>query len=356
MSKSTEKAESTLALRNVDDRLRYSIDQVKLAVAELPKPSAEPILWLFRLAKENEWSSAQTGKRIGYSSTTVSRLFGGKYEAKNLAPLLGAIKAFRRSYEQGASTGDFPFIETSFVRRVWQGCSFALATHSVVFLWGESQIGKTCALQEFRRRNNHGITTYVRLPASGGILMVAQEIARATGLSPNSCFTKLRERLMRSLDDSNLLIIDEAHQAFLTYQKNSSVKVLEFIREIHDRTGCGLVLCGTNVWRDEIEGGPMAKVLAQLRRRGVAHIQLEDRPKPSDLLKFYAAFSLPKPENRAAEIAEDVVHSHGLGKLLKLLQAASRRAEKHEREIDWSDFIAAHDTLRLLSARRPARR
>lgn len=335
-------------LRNVNARLTVSIDTVKLAIADLSQSEQDLIVWLFRVSKEREWSTAQVGERIGYSSTTISRLFSGTYEGSR-TKVLKSIASFRREFEQGVQANS-DFVETSLTKRIFQACDFALASNSVVFLWGESQIGKSKALTEYRRRNNHGQTIYVRLPASGGILMVAQEIAKAVGLSPKGCFTNLRQRLMKSFDDGNLLIIDEAHQAFLTYQKGSALKVLEFIREIHDRTGCGLVMTGTNVWRHEIEGGAEKKVLAQLRNRGVAHIQLEDRPKPSDVRKFYLDAGLADPDEKAAAVVEDVIHEHGLGKFLKLLAAARRRAAKHSRDLDWDDVIFTHDTLRRLSA------
>ena len=43
----------------------------------------------------------------------------------------------------------------------------------------DTEWGSNKNVEEFVRRNNHGQTKYVRLPASGGVLLVAKEFARA---------------------------------------------------------------------------------------------------------------------------------------------------------------------------------
>ena len=338
------------ALRDADDRLNTTLHQVKLATADLAEEDARRLLWLFSAARAEHWSRAQIARHLDVSTTTVYRLLTGKYEG-DIQAMLQKISRFKSLHEERAASRAPAFIETSLTRRIWQACDFALVSQSVVFLWGENQIGKTHALEQYQRTHNHGQTIYCRMPAASGILMVAQELAKGIGLSPKGCYTKLRAHILASIDDKNTLIMDEMHQAFLTYQKGSALKVLEFIREIHDRTKCGLVLCGTNIWRDEVTKGEQQKVLAQLRNRGVAHIQLEHRPLKADLELFYDHYRLPLPQGRAAAVVEDVVHTHGLGKFCKLLQAASRMSARRQQPLAWEHVLATHDTLAALSAK-----
>ena len=122
----------------------------------------------------------------------------------------------------------------------------ALISQTIVLMYGDSQIGKTTALEEYARRHNHGQTKYIRLPASAGVQLCAKEIAKACFVSTSSSFEGLRDRILKAIDDKNLIIIDELHQSFMSYQKQSQIKVLEFIREIYDRTQCGMVL----VWHE----------------------------------------------------------------------------------------------------------
>lgn len=335
-------------LRNINSNLTFSLDRVKKAVIALPEEHQRPILWAFHLAKNSAWNLKELAREIGYSTTTWHKLFSGSFEG-NVANVTAKINAFRSLYEQRQAAVAPDFIVTSLTKRIWQAADFALISQSVVFVWGENQIGKTAALAEYQRTHNHGQTILVRMPASAGVQLVAREIARACGISPNSSFEKLRERILAGIDDKNTLIFDEMHQVFLTYQKGSCLKVLEFIREIHDRTGCGLLLCGTNVWRDEIKTGPHQKMLKQLLNRGVAHIQLEDRPRQADLRKFWQFYDLADPDGAAKTVVRDLVAEHGLGKFVKYLQTAARLAAKRQDTLTWDHFLQAHNTIASLS-------
>ena len=187
--------------------------------------------------------------------------------------------------------------------------------------------------------------------ASGGVQSVAKEIARACFVSPKSCFDKLRDRIMKTIDNKNLLIIDELHQCFTSYNKASAIKVIEFIREIHDRTGCGVVLCGTHVLQEEIEIGKLAKLLEQIRRRGIIKIELPKRAPKSDIDKIAKSFGLPAPANDSLEydIIKSMLQHSGLGMYVKFLQAASSMANKQQAKLEWKHFIKTHDILARLS-------
>ncbi|MFC5049211.1 AAA family ATPase [Rubritalea spongiae] len=344
-----DKKENKLEASN--QYLQFSYEMIVKATRDLSDTEKKEIRWLFQLAKQSQWTLKQTAERISYSPTVLHKVFKGTYEAK-LDSIIKAITQFRSLYEKRQSIERPDFIETSLTKRIFEACDFAIASQSVVFLWGENQIGKTEALEEYQRRNNHGQTIYVRIPAASGILMVVQEIAKAMGISPNSCYTKIRERILRALDDSNTLIIDELHLVFSTYQKGAAVKALEFIRELYDRSKCGLILCGTNVLRDEFMSGEHKKMLAQLLNRGTAHIQLEDKPLPADLEKFFEFYDLGLPTGKAASAVKDIVHYHGLGKFVKTLQAASRLAHKQEKALTWDHFLTTQNALTRLGRKK----
>lgn len=328
--------------------MTFSMDKVKQNIQPLNADHQAAIVWLFQVAKQANWSLRKLAEEVGYSTTSWHKLFSGKFEG-NILNIVNKITSFRRLYEQRQAAVAPDFIVTSLTTRIWEACDFACISQSVVFLWGENQIGKTAALEEYQRTHNHGQTIYVRLPASAGVQLVARQIATACGISPNSSFERLRERIMSGIDDKNTLIFDEMHLAFTTYQTNSCLKVLEFIREIHDRTKCGMALCGTNVWRDEVNTGKYKKMLDQLRNRGVAHIQLEDRPKKADQRKFWQFYGLEDPTGAVATIVKDIIAEHGIGKFVKYLQTAARMAAKLDEEVNWEHFYRTHDTINSLS-------
>lgn len=337
-------------LRNINSRINISAEQVKLATQNLPEEQRQAIRWFYHLARAENWTLQETAERIGYSdSTTPYRVFQGTYSA-NLTRVVAAIVKFRALWEKRAASKRPDFVETRLAKRIWQVCDFALISQSIAMIFGDSQVGKTAALEEYQRRNNHGQTVYMRMPSGAGIQLVARELARAAGVSPKASFEALRTRLINAFDDTNTILVDEMHLAFITYQKGSALKVLEFLRELHDRCGCGMVLCGTNVWRDELQEGQYKNLLKQLRRRGVAELQLETRPTAEDLDKFGTFYGLGKPAGPAATLRHDLICEFGLGRYLKYLAAANRIATRRAEPMTWDHLQEAHQILLNLSS------
>lgn len=338
------------------DHLNIGGDYVKPALERMKndgKATQEQIdlvWWFFAYCKEQGYSLKRSASELGMNdTTTIYRVFKGNYEAK-LDNICAKIQRYKSLTESRRNINDMPFVQTWIARKVQQVCTAAWISQSMAMIWGDSQTGKTFALMDFAVNNNHGATKYIRLPAKGGIQMVAKEIARACYVSPDSSFESLRNRILQSVDSSNLLIFDEVHEAFLAYQKTSAVSILEFIREIHDRRKCGTVLCMTNVGRDEIERGKLSPVLKQISRRGVIKVQLPDYAPESDfLLISKKVFNLEKPEKEVMEIIKTIRHKSGIGVYCHYLKMGARVAQNEGSPYEWRHFQTAYETLLRLS-------
>jgi len=341
------KANSTINLSA--NTVRPALDEM-VAEGKCTEEQRDLLWWFFAYCKEQGWGLPKCGEEVGVSSTTVYRVWTNSYGASvdNYCDRLASYRRIREDRKQIKDTG---FVETSLSGRIFNACNAALISQTIVLLYGDSQIGKTRALEQYARDNNHGQTIYVRLPASAGVQMVARELARACYVSPKSSFENLRDRILKAIGENNLVIVDELHQVFMSYHKNSQIKVLEFLREIYDRTNCGMVLCGTHVLRSEIETGKLALLLEQLRRRCTHTIQLPSKTSKADLVKIAARFGLPEPGGDEQEIIKDMIHKSGLGMYIKFLQASSRLASKREEPLDWSHFIHAYNIIRKLGGR-----
>jgi DNA transposition AAA+ family ATPase len=324
-------------------------DQVTAATAQLEEKQRNLVRWLFFYSIENAISMKSASDKIGYSSTTVYRLLRGEYEG-NVAEVCAGIARWKRLCDERAEIKEVAFVETATCRKVWQICDAANIYRSVAVIYGDSQIGKTWALQEYARRHNHGQTRYVRLPAAAGVQMLIRNFAHACGISPKSSFEQLRERVVRATDENTLWLVDELHQAFTTYQRHARVACLELIREIHDLTQCGMVLCGTNTARDEIETGQHKELLAQLRRRGIFRLQLPAFATWPDRIAIAKHFGLKDaPEGQVRELIDGIIRKSGLKAYTSFLQAATRIAAKRKAAIEWKHFITAHDVIARLS-------
>jgi DNA transposition AAA+ family ATPase len=335
-----------------DENFSISGDTVKTNLAEMirarkiTQDQADLIWWFYSFSRANDWTLKQAAGELGVDGSTLWRVLKNEYGAKidNFCEKIARQKI--RLVEQATIT-NVTFVETKTAREIFKVCDAALFSQTIAFIFGDSQQGKTMALEEYARRHNHGQTKYIRLPASAGVQLVAKEIAKACYVSHKSCFEHLRDRIMRAIDKKNLIIIDELHQCFSSYNKTSTIKVLEFIREIYDRTKCGMVLCGTHVLKEEMERGKLSLMAEQLRRRGIIQINLPNNPPKSDIDKIANSFRLESPANGSNEydIIKSMLQHSGLGMYVKLLQAASSMAKKEDKPIEWSHVIRTHDIL-----------
>ena len=324
--------------------INISGDTMAKATSDLPDEQKILIRWFYAHAQLEGWSLRDAADKLRCDTTVLYRIWTGKYGASP-NKFCERIAMFKRIADERAGVKKHEFVETSVSKAVWLACNYALVTQSIALIYGESQIGKTTACEEFARRNNHGCTKLVRMPAAGGVQLMMREIARACFVSNRSSFDQLRERVLSAVDESNLIIVDEVHQAFLSYQTGSAVKCLEVLREIHDRTKCGMVLVGTKVWKDELRSGGLAKMLQQLRRRGAVEKELPDVLPDRDVAAIAKAFGLGAPDGQALQYVRLVLRDWGLGRFTKYLQAASRAAAKARTKLSWDHFVEAYEDL-----------
>jgi DNA transposition AAA+ family ATPase len=324
-------------------------DQVTLVTAELPENQKEAIRWLYSLAQAQRWSLSRLARETQIDSSTLFRVFNGKYEAK-LDRITERVEKYRDRFEDRAQRSRETFVEISISKKIWEACDWARQSKTMVFVYGNTQFGKTTAALEYMARHNHGITKYVRLPASAGVQLMMKEFARSCWVSPNSCFENLREYVLNAIDSSHLILIDELHQVFLSYLRGSAIKCLEVIREIHDRRGCGMVLFGTNKLKKELMMGEHVDLLTQFKERGVLEVQLPTTVPRKDLSKIAASFGLAEPPSDAAEIIERITKDHGLKRYVLFLKSGKILAGSESRRMTWDYFIRAHDIIAKLGA------
>ena len=330
------------------DKLKPALAE-RVSAGKFTQRQADLIWWFFCLCRDKAWSSRQAAGAIGLNGgSTISRIFSCNYGA-SVASICERIERYKRTVEERGDINSMQFVETSVSRKVESVCRAAWLSQSVAFIWGEPQTGKTFALQHYQLSHNHGQTKFIRIPASATIQLAAGEIARACAVSGEGEWSIVRQRILKAVDAQNLVIVDEAHQLFVTAIERQAQKVLEFLREIHDRTGCGLVLCMTNMGRDFIESSRLAPVFKQLSRRGVVKLQLPDAPPLSDLLQIAASFGLQAPTGAPLETVKHIRATGGIGVFCRYLQMARRLAENQDAPLAWSHFQSAYDALAALS-------
>lgn len=345
----------------IDTQARISIpgDVVKTALARLVQTGqidadGETLIWWFySFARESNWRLADAADALDKDKTTVHRLFNGSYGA-SYDNLLEAIIRYKKIAQERSKRRNIGFIETSTWAKVSAVCRSALNDSMPAFIYGSSQIGKTACLQEFQRRNNHGQTRYIRMPAAPSFPFFLKMIAESCFISTRLNADATRRRIVDAIDDRNLLIVDEFHQCMITSSELCARKIVEYLREIYDRTGCGVCICGTKVIQDEFQHGRQKLVFDQFRRRGMLELVLPDTPPKSDIVKIAAAFDLPAPDAVGLEVIRTMLLESGIGKYFKYLQYAHSIAVGRKEKLTWDHFSSAYEGVQKLSKKEVA--
>ena len=332
------------------DVVQRALDRLE-GEGEIAKDERKEIWWLYSYSMENGYSLSDVGKAIGKDASTVHRLFTGRYGAK-YSGLVSAILKFHRLADERGSRKNVRFIETSTYTKIEQICRHALVGQHTAFITGNSQIGKTHCLKEYARRNNHGQTKYIEIPEPASIGAVQQELARACYISTRLGASRTGPRLLESISDQMLIIVDEIHRPFVTCTERVALRIIEWLRYVYDNTGCGMVFCGTNIFNDELHDGRQSRVLEQVRRRGIIELALPETPPKADIDKFAAEFGLPPPDGAASDIIGTMLRRSGLKQYVVFLQSANNLAQKQKKPISWDHFIAAYDLINSMSRKK----
>lgn len=328
-------------------RQRIPGDIVNKATQDLPDNQRSALRRFHAYYIENGLSIEEAAKLIDVSGSTLSLVFHGRYGAR-LDNVVSAINSFFNLLDKRSQSRKLNFIETALTRRIWQICESALEFQKVAFLFGDQQIGKTEALKAYQATHNHGSTIYVEVPTGGNLLDFLIALAEKLRISPCQRVALLRRHIINAFDDRMLLIVDELHRTVDDQAKSMSVRTVEFIRELFNSRQCGVVLCATNVFRDEMEKGSLEKILRQLKRRRLCSLQLPSVPTREDLNTFAAAYGLAPSAGEARKLEVQMIEQEALGMWLTLLRMASKLATQKKAKMDWAHVLSAYQGLQAL--------
>ncbi|MDE2099089.1 MAG: AAA family ATPase [Patescibacteria group bacterium] len=327
-------------------------DVVNRATAQLPDNQRSAIRRFHAHYIENGMSLEEAAKLIRVATPTLSLVFNGRYNAK-LDNITAEIESFFNFQEKRSLSRKLDFVPTRLTEQIWQLCEQSVEFNKIGFLFGDMQIGKTAALQAYQRAHNHGSTVYVEVPTGGCLLDFLVALASKLRISPHQRICVLRQRIIGAFDDRMLLIVDEIHRTVDEQSTKFGIRTIEFLRELYNTTNCGMVLCGTNVFRDEMEAGELEKVLRQLKRRRFAAIALPNAPTREDLNTFAAAYSLPPSSGDARKLESRMVEQEALGMWLTLLRMAAKLAARRKVALEWSHVLSAYAGLVALEGTAP---
>ena len=332
---------------------------IKQAVArgQLTEEDGEEVRWLYNYAQEYHLKEADLAAKMkAYDKNTLYQVFRGSYgvykdgKCSSWDNVIKAIKAFKAVELEELKKKNIGIIETEVKKTVYDCCNAALNDGWPVFIYGASQIGKTTALHAYQREHNHGRTIYIRLDSGWTRARFVRELAQLlhNGVKATKCWA-LEDAIHDGLNRYNLLIVDEFHLAFTTLRRDRVAELLEFIRGIHDRTGCGLVMCATKVGLEAIERSENRLTFEQLTKRGVVKAVLPDFPPQRDINEIARSFDLPLPSGQLLRDIKNLIRSRGLGAFIKYLQKAYAFTKSKKCVLTWPEFWSTANTYLALA-------
>lgn len=322
--------------------IKIARETVLAATDTLPIEQKESILALYDYAAEKGLTLAELAAGIGRDKTTIHKVFSGTHGAGK-AEFCEAARRFLKLAREREGSESIGFVETKLARSIWGAADRARRYNKITFVFGESQIGKTTAMRAYAERNAAN-TVFVRMPSSPTLRLFVHRLSRLLGAPERMTFPARREYILGKLGANDLLIVDEAHQAFLTESSinPTHARIFEYIREIHDCSGCGITLVATNVFSERItRNDDMRKVFDQTARRGLYAFRCPDLPLADDLEKIASAMGLPPITPEAKKLQDEIIRRDKLGVWMTLLRMGAAVAHNKRIPLGWDCVTTA---------------
>ena len=326
-------------------QVRIAINQA-VARGQTTEKDGEEVWWLYNYAQDHHLKEGDLAAKMkAYDKNTLYQLFRGSYgvykdgRCSSWDNIIKTIREFKKIEIEEAKKKNIGIIDTEVKRVVYQCCDAALNDGMVSFIYGKTRIGKSWALQAYQREHNHGQTIYIEMGSGWTRTRFVRELARkfGNGIKATKSWA-LEDAIFDTLKRSNLLIVDEFHKALTTTGEKMSATVLEFIRDIRDKTRCGLVLCATKVGMERFETGANKQTFEQLIGRSIIKAVLPDRPPVADLIAIAQSFDLPVPNDKALKLVKDLVVEYGLERYFIYLQKAYSMSKSNRKPMSWGVF------------------
>ena len=311
-----------------------------IAQKRVSQAQADALIRFVTEARKRKLSLAQMAEQLDTSTTTVSRALRGIYEG-DLGLICDKAKLAVRLWQERAGFGQRIYVPTAIAKKVESVCEFALTRQVPVILTGLSQQGKTTALKRFAEQSDAAVR-FVRIPAACSLSEFLDELCEACGVASHHFNNGLRKhRVMTTLNDRSLLIVDELHELVISCTKASALKICEVLREIYDRTGCGMVLCGTDTLRIDLLEGAHAAWLDQLVQRSVS-VSLPRQLTAQDIRAVAKAYGLA---DELDERAREAIKGMRMNILCLLLSSARDLALRTGKPLTWALFVSTKNAL-----------
>lgn len=209
-----------------------------------------------------------------------------------------------------------PLVRTITANRIIDTLDYARDEQAMTYVSGTTGRGKTLTAQYWATQNNHGRTHYIRVPSDCTRRSLVLLLAGSFGISASGNIADKELVLSRHINSRHVLIIDEA--GHLLSKSGRPRGPIEFIRDLHDQTHCGVCLIFTDVYLAEIKRGRNAAYFEQFLGRLECPCEIPAAVRKDEVRSIVKAFCPDAGEN-FVEYALEVARARD-GKLRTLFK------------------------------------
>lgn len=288
MVESIKNMEAEAAHTRRGDGLNLTRGEMLAGISTYAESDQADLTWLYGYTCDELGGSRsrliERFKEVSWS--TILKVWKGKYEA-DIAKYMKDVRKFRKRCEQMRRN---LFIQTIVTERIMAACDVAKDRNVIVMISGPTGRSKTASLLEWKHKaSSNGRVIYVYAPKAGGFRGFLEALSEALNISVHRNNYAMVHSIMHALDVRDTLIVDEVAHLYPT-GKNSSIQALEFLREMFDITGCGMILSCTDGLPQLISSGKWSQWFDQLLGRAELHLRIPrefSRREIAELLSAY---------------------------------------------------------------------
>lgn len=291
---------------------------------KLPADIQAHLLWFHQWILDHDLGWQEAVDALGMDRSAVFKVLKGTYEAKNWDGVKRRIATFRAVLEKKAKTLQSEFQPNRISQTISAGCDWVSTNNSMGLIIGESRVGKTVSLRDWRDRHNHGRTVLVEVPPVGGPKGLLRQIAKRVGANLNASTPAMLESVVRAFNEHRVLLIDEVHRC-ITSGKGTPY-ALEIIRHIHDSTKAAVMMSATARLTEAMQNAEY-QYEQIIGRLGIV-IRLDTNFTEADILPIIGQH-FPEPSSKLFAALLAIANAPGrLGVMGEILKVAHTFAKK----------------------------
>ncbi len=263
-------------------RLRYDAFQVSLNNCTEAERDKLEWLWGYLHGALGKSKSRLTAA-LGVAWEPIADAFTGRLQGNARADLFDAIDALKRRAARNK-----PLVRTVITDRIIEALDYARDYSAMIYVSGPTGRGKTYTAEWWANENNHGRSKYLRIPSECSRRALVRLMCQVCGVACRGNTTEMEENLHRALSPRNILIIDEA--GHLLSKSGRPGGAIEFLRDLHDTTKCGVGLIFTDVYLKEIKSGYAADYFEQFLGRLEFPVEIPKLPRRDEVRSVLQAY------------------------------------------------------------------